>query len=72
MTRTRTRTSQTHAKTRTYAGEEARITLAAVTTQNRKLYALKTVGGTVATAWDEAKGLARLATKMRLNLVNAN
>ena len=52
----------------TYAGQPARLYLAMETSRRRKLFALRTPGGVVATAWDTAVGLRRMAAERRLNL----
>ena len=52
----------------TYAGQPARLYVAMKTSRGRKLFALRTPGGVVATAWDTVLGLRRLATKRHLNL----
>jgi hypothetical protein len=54
---------------KTYAGQEARITRA-FRDGNRTLYALKTCGGTLATAWDEVAGLEAYAAEKMLVLKN--
>ena len=52
----------------TYTGQEARIVLAVRTSRGRCLYALKTIGGTVATAWDTDKELREYAAQRRMVL----
>ena len=54
---------------RTYAGQEARIIHVSTTMDGHKLYALKTVRGTVvATAWDDVTCLIDHAEGRYLNL----
>ena len=57
-------------KAKTYAGQPARISQVAKTTGGRKLYALKTCGGTVATAFDTPAALREYADKKLLCLSN--
>ena len=52
----------------TYAGQPARIIVAAELTGGRVLLALKTAGGTVATAYDSACELRALAAEKHLVL----
>jgi hypothetical protein len=52
----------------TYAGQPARLYVAAETSRGRKLFALRTPGGVLATAWDTARRLRRLAAERHLNL----
>jgi radical SAM superfamily enzyme len=55
----------------TYAGQEARIIHVSTTVDGHKLYALKTVRGTVvATAWDDADCLRQYAASKYLDLQN--
>ena len=54
---------------RTYAGQPARISQV-TTVGRRKLYALKTAGGTVATAFDTPVVLREYAKKKLLRLAN--
>ena len=56
---------------RTYAGQEARIIHVSTTMDGHKLYALKTIRGTVvATAWDDADCLRKYAASKYLDLQN--
>ena len=52
----------------TYAGQPARLYVAMESSRGRKLFALRTPDGVVATAWDTALGLRRLADERHLNL----
>ncbi len=54
----------------TYTGQEARIALAARLSNGRRLYALKTIGGTVATAWDTDKELREYAAQRGMVLAS--
>jgi len=54
----------------TYAGQEARIIVAAEMSDGRLLYALKTAAGTVATDFETARRLRELAATSRLRLID--
>ena len=64
--KTKTRSIHVNAQVRTYAGQTARLLQVATTGTGRKLYALKTAGGTVATAWDTPEGLRAYGDEKRL------
>ena len=52
----------------TYAGQPARLYVALETSRGRKLFALRTPSGVVATAWDTSRELRRFAAEKHLNL----
>lgn len=53
-----------------YAGQEAGITVAATLSSGRRILALRTCGGVVATAFDRSDGLRRHAAKRLLQLTS--
>lgn len=52
----------------TYTGQPATLYVAVETSQGRKLFALRTPGGVLATAWDTSRDLRRFAAEKYLNL----
>ena len=60
------KTNPTHPGT--YAGQPAKIALAFTSSGGRRLYALTTPGGTVATAWDRDYPLRRFADQKLLKV----
>ena len=52
----------------TDAGQPATLYVAVETSRGRKLFALRTAGGVVATAWDTAHDLRRFAAEKYLDL----
>jgi len=52
----------------TYTGQPATLHVALETSRGRKLFALRTAGGVVATAWDTSRELRRFAAEKFLNL----
>jgi len=56
----------THAGT--YIGQPVRLYVAMETSRGRKLFALRSIGGVIATAWDTACELRRFAAERYLDL----
>ena len=52
----------------TYVGQPARLYVALETGRGRKLFALRTPGGVIATAWDTSRELRRFAAEKQLDL----
>lgn len=60
------KTNPTH--TGTYAGQLARVKVAATTSTGDRLYVLRTVAGCVASNWNDPAPLVRLAADRLLRL----
>ena len=56
----------THAGT--YIGQPVRLYVAMENSRGRKLFALRSIGGVIATAWDTARELRRFAAERYLDL----
>jgi hypothetical protein len=52
----------------TYAGQPATLYVAFENTRGRKLFALRTPSGVLATAWDTLRELRRFAAEKYLNM----
>jgi hypothetical protein len=53
----------------TYAGQPTKLYVAFTNSRGRKLYALRTPGGVLATAWDTSHELRRFAAARYLDLI---